>query len=164
MAFVKAAYADFLNQQPTTTELTNTARALTAGTLSRTTFLTTMANSDEWLSAIVTKMYADTLGRAPDAAGLAAWVTASTSPSYGRDKVAYGFYQSTESRMHRVLDLYQALLKRNPTPPAGPTGPHKSSPPATSPSPSTSPPARSTGSALKPGSEQRLRPQPSRQG
>jgi len=132
-----------------------------------------MANSDEWLNAIVTKMYADTLDRAPDAAGLAgwttlirnktftvadvasrfyssdeyylyhaggtptswvtalytkllnrapdpaglaAWVTYTTSPSYGRDKVAYGFYQSTESRMHRVLNLYQALLKRNPDP------------------------------------------------
>ena len=170
-AFVKAAYQDFLGRQPTADELAAKSTALANGSLTRPAFLSTMANSDEWLNAIVTKMYADTLGRAPDAAGLAgwvallrnktfsvadvasrfyssdeyylyhaggtptswvtalytkllnrapdaaglaAWVTHTTDPSYGRDKVAYGFYQSTESRMHRVLDLYQALLKRNP--------------------------------------------------
>jgi len=36
------------------------------------------------------------------------------SPTYGRDKVAYDFYQSTESRMHRVQNLYEVLLKREP--------------------------------------------------
>ena len=170
-AFVKAAYQDFLGRQPTADELAAKSTALANGSLTRPAFLSTMANSDEWLNAIVTKMYADTLGRAPDAAGLAgwvallrnktfsvadvasrfyssdeyylyhaggtptswvtalytklltrapdaaglaAWVSHTTDPSYGRDKVAYGFYQSTESRMHRVLDLYQALLKRNP--------------------------------------------------
>ncbi|HEY8662727.1 MAG TPA: DUF4214 domain-containing protein [Propionibacteriaceae bacterium] len=171
--FVQAAYQDFIGAPPTAADLTVDSLALQDGTMTKTEFLTAMANSDEWLNAIVTKMYADTLGRAPDAAGLAgwttlirnktftvadvasrfyssdeyylyhaggtptswvttlytkllnrapdaaglaAWVTATTSPSYGRDKVAYGFYQSPESRMHRVLDLYQALLKRNPDP------------------------------------------------
>jgi len=171
--FVQAAYQDFIGTPPSAADLTMASLMLQNGTMTKTAFLTAMANSDEWLNAIVTKMYADTLDRAPDAAGLAgwttlirnktftvadvasrfyssdeyylyhaggtptswvtalytkllnrapdpaglaAWVTYTTSPSYGRDKVAYGFYQSTESRMHRVLNLYQALLKRNPDP------------------------------------------------
>jgi len=171
--FVKAAYQDFLNRQPTATELSTKSTALSNGTLTKNAFLTTMANSDEWLSTIVTKMYQDTLGRAPDAAGLTywtglirnrtfsvaevasrlyssdeyylyhagatptTWVTAlyhallsrapdtaglqqwvayTNSPSFGRNRVAFEFYQSTESRLKRVDALYQALLGRGPDP------------------------------------------------
>ena len=170
-AFLKAAYQDFLGRQPTPAELSQTSVALSGGKVSTATVLSGLANSDEWLSAIVTKMYADTLGRSPDANGLATWVdwlrsgrfsvaqtaalfysspeyfqfhagntsqtwvaalytkllgrdgdaagvthwvTLTDSPTYGRDKVAYDFYQSTESRMHRVQNLYEVLLKREP--------------------------------------------------
>jgi hypothetical protein len=171
VSFVKAACQDFLGRAPSATELAAKAGALTAGTLSKEAFLSTMANSDEWLNAIVTKMYLDTLGRAPDAAGLAgwtgflrnktftvadvasrfyasdeyylyhaggtptlwvtalyqkllnrapdaaglsAWVSATTSPAWGRTKVAFEFYQSLESRLKRVDALYQVLLGRGP--------------------------------------------------
>ena len=170
-SFVKAAYQDFLGRAPSATELAAKAGALTAGTLSKEAFLSSMANSDEWLNAIVTKMYLDTLGRAPDAAGLAgwttflrnktftvadvasrfyasdeyylyhaggtptswvtalyqkllnrapdaaglaAWVANTTSPAWGRARVAFEFYQSLESRLKRVDALYQVLLGRGP--------------------------------------------------
>jgi len=54
------------------------------------------------------------LNRAPDAAGLSAWVSATTSPAWGRTKVAFEFYQSLESRLKRVDALYQVLLGRGP--------------------------------------------------
>jgi hypothetical protein len=171
--FVKAAYQDFLGRAPSASELAAKTGPLAAGTLSKQAFLSTMANSDEWLNAIVTKMYADTLGRAPDAAGLAgwtalirnktfsvadvasrfyasdeyylyhaggtptlwvtalyqkllnrapdaaglsAWVAATNSPAWGRPKVAFEFYQSLESRLKRVDALYQVLLGRGPDP------------------------------------------------
>ena len=169
--FVKAAYQDFLGRQPSPSELSAKTTALVAGSLTKESFLTSMANSDEWLNAIVTKMYVDTLGRqpdaaglagwtgflrnktftvadvasrfyasdeyylyhaggtptswvttlyqkllgrSPDAAGLAQWVAYTTSPSWGRTRVAYEFYQSTESRLKRVEALYQVLLGREP--------------------------------------------------
>jgi hypothetical protein len=171
--FVKAAYQDFLGRAPSASELAAKTGPLAAGTLSKQAFLSTMANSDEWLNAIVTKMYADTLGRtpdaaglagwtamirnktfsvadvasrfyasdeyylyhaggtptlwvtslyqkllnrAPDAAGLSAWVAATNSPAWGRPKVAFEFYQSLESRLKRVDNLYQVLLGRGPDP------------------------------------------------
>jgi Domain of unknown function (DUF4214)/FlgD Ig-like domain len=169
--FIQASYQDFLGRQPSLSNLAQGSVELSRNP--RTNYLTGLANSDEWLTTIITKMYQDTLGRAPDAAGLAgwtalirnrtftvadvasrfyssdeyylyhaggtptSWVTAlytkllnrapdpaglqhwaalTSDPTFGRNKVAYEFYQSTESRMHRVLDLYQALLKRNPDP------------------------------------------------
>jgi hypothetical protein len=171
--FVKAAYQDFLGRAPSASELAAKTGPLAAGTLSKQAFLSTMANSDEWLNAIVTKMYADTLGRAPDAAGLAgwttflrnktltvadvasrfyasdeyylyhaggtptswvtalyqkllnrtpdaaglaAWVANTSSPAWGRARVAFEFYQSLESRLKRVDALYQVLLGRAPDP------------------------------------------------
>ena len=171
VSFVKAAYQDFLGRAPTAVEIAAKAVPLTAGTLSKEAFLTSMANSDEWLNAIVTKMYVDTLGRqpdaaglagwtgfirnetfsvaevasrfyasdeyylyhaggtptswvtalyqkllgrAPDAAGLAQWVAYTSSPAWGRTKVAFEFYQSLESRLKRVDALYQVLLGRGP--------------------------------------------------
>jgi len=169
--FVQASYQDFLGRAPSQYELTFQTSALSTGNVTKSGYLLSLANSPEWLNAIVTKMYTDTLGRAPDAAGLAywtglirnktfsvadvasrfyasdeyylyhaggtptSWVTSlytkllSRSPDaaglqywvgltnqkgYGRDKVAYDLYQSTESRMLRVTALYQTLLKRDP--------------------------------------------------
>lgn len=170
-AFVKAAYKNFLGREATAAEVTTTSQALANKTLSKQSFLSGLANSTEWLSSIVTKMYADTLGRtpdqagldawvgwlrsgrftvaqaaslfyasdeyyqfhagntptswvtmlysqllrrAPDAAGLAYWAGLTTDPTFGRSRVAYEFYQSTESRLRRVQALYLALLKREP--------------------------------------------------
>jgi Domain of unknown function (DUF4214) len=62
----------------------------------------------------VTSLYQKLLNRAPDAAGLSAWVANTTSPAWGRTRVAYEFYQSTESRLKRVEALYLSLLGREP--------------------------------------------------
>jgi hypothetical protein len=170
--FIKASYSDFLGRQPSAGEVQAQASALYNGT-SRTAYLRGLANSDAWLNAIVTKMYMDTLGRQPDATGLANWVNAlraktltvaqAASQFYSSDEfyqnlggnsketwikalyskllnrgadpqglaywlgrtgdtwatrtpVAYDFYQSVESRQHRVTDLYQALLQRGTDP------------------------------------------------
>jgi hypothetical protein len=172
-SFVKATYQDILGRSPSEAELVTQSANLGSSTVLTTPYLETMANSDEWLTTIATKMFQDTLGRAPDAAGLAfwtglirnktftvadvasrfyasdeyylyhaggtptSWVTAlysklfgrapdaaglqywvklTSDPSYGRNKVAYNFYQSLESRLKRVQALYQALLHREPDP------------------------------------------------
>jgi hypothetical protein len=169
--FIKASYQDFLGRTPTVAEITFQNNALTTGKVTKLDYLTSLANSNEWLSTIVTKMYVDTLGRQPDSAGLAgwtgfirnktftvadvasrfyssdeyytlhaggtpsAWVTSlyakllnrtpdpgglqfwidhTNDPSWGRDKVAYNFYQSEESRRDRVQAMYEVLLNRGP--------------------------------------------------
>jgi hypothetical protein len=66
--------------------------------------------STSWVTALYTKL----LSRDPDAAGLTFWAAKASDPNFGKSRVAYEFYQSTESRLHRVLNLYQALLARDP--------------------------------------------------
>jgi len=58
----------------------------------------------------VTALYQKLLNRAPDAAGLSAWVSATTSPGVGSYEVAFEFYQSLESRLKRVDALYQVVV------------------------------------------------------
>lgn len=67
-------------------------------------------------STWVTSLYQKLLNREPDALGLAHWIALTNDPAYGRARVAYDFYQTAESRMHRVQALYQALLQRDPDP------------------------------------------------
>jgi alpha-tubulin suppressor-like RCC1 family protein len=62
----------------------------------------------------VTLLYQKLLSRAPDAAGLAGWVSFTNDARYGKSWVAYQFFQSLESRLLRVQGLYQALLYRGP--------------------------------------------------
>jgi hypothetical protein len=62
----------------------------------------------------VTLLYQKLLNRAPDAAGLAGWVSFTNDARYGKSWVAYQFFQSLESRLLRVQGLYQALLYRGP--------------------------------------------------
>jgi hypothetical protein len=168
-SFVNASYEDFLGRLPAAAEVAFQSNALMTGVVSRADYLASLSRSDEWLSAIVTKMYLDTLSRTPDAGGLSGWVSwlregrftvaetasrfyasdeyfavaaaGSTSAwvtllyqrllnrdpdsaglpfwiantdKYGRDWVAYNFYQSEESRLRRVENIYQALLYREP--------------------------------------------------
>ena len=169
--FIKASYQDFLGRAPSDAEFTSQNIALSTGKATKVGYLTSLANSDEWLSTIVTKMYADTLGRNPDPEGLAFWINLlrtktftvaevaarfyssdeyytlhaganttswvtnlyakllnrtpdpgglqfwinhTSDPSWGRDKVAYNFYQSEESRRDRVQAMYEVLLNRGP--------------------------------------------------
>jgi hypothetical protein len=123
-AFVKASYQDFLGRQPTASELSAKSNALASGTVSTDSYLKTLSTSDEWLTAIVTKMYADTLHRAPDPAGLAEWVRVLRSGQWSVAQVASFFYASDEyfkddahsSTSEWVTLLYQKLLNRNPDP------------------------------------------------
>ncbi len=123
-AFVKASYQDFLGRQPTPSELATQSSLLSSQTLSTSSYLNTLSRSDEWLSAIVTKMYNDTLQRDPDPVGLAGWVTALRTNQWTVAQVASFFYASDEyykdhagaSPSSWVTLLYQKLLHRDPDP------------------------------------------------
>lgn len=52
--------------------------------------------------------------RTPDPGGLQFWINHTNDPSWGRDKVAYNFYQSEEARKDRVQAMYHVLLNREP--------------------------------------------------
>ena len=119
-AFVKASYQDFLGRQPSIGELSIQSTALSQGRVSVADYLTSLSRSDEWLSAIVTKMYADTLHRSPDPAGLAGWVKALRTNQWSVAQVASFFYASDEyfknyaesSAQTWVAGLYLKLLNR----------------------------------------------------
>ncbi|QYG93659.1 DUF4214 domain-containing protein [Iamia sp. SCSIO 61187] len=82
-AFVAAAHADLLGRPPTGDESTREVARLPRGG-TRAQLLARLTTSDEWLGAIVTDLYADTLGREPDAEGLAFWVGALRSGLHRR--------------------------------------------------------------------------------
>lgn len=119
-AFATAAHHDFLGRAPTDDELARMVNLLDSGA-TRGTVLGGLTTSDEWLGAIVTGFYRDTLGRAPDAAGLAYWVGALRSRRFTVAQVAASFYASAEYRRRSgsveawVDDLYRAILGRSPS-------------------------------------------------
>jgi hypothetical protein len=122
-ALVRAAYNDFLGRAPTAEQLQVTAENLANGTWTRSAVLNGLATSDEWLSVIVTRMYRDTLGRAPDAAGLTYWVGLLRTRQFTVAQVASLFYASPEyyerkqsSPTDWVTSLYAELLGRAPDP------------------------------------------------
>ncbi len=61
-----------------------------------------------WVSDLYTKL----LGRSEDSAGGSYWVD--RTAGVGRERVAFAFYQSQESRRDRVAHLYEKLLRREP--------------------------------------------------
>ena len=121
-AFVVAAYEDFLGRTPSPEEVAFQTHAIVTGLTTREGFLRSLAMSNEWLSAIVTVMYADTLGRAPDAAGLATWVGWLQTGRFNVAQVAALFYSSDEfylglgggTAQSWVTTLYHDLLGREP--------------------------------------------------
>ncbi len=123
-SFITASFVDFLGRQPTAAEVNAYVKAVWTNTMSRTTYLSTLANSSEWLSVIVRKMYLDTLGREPDPAGLATWVDWIRSGRFTVAQAASLFYSSQEfylgagqnDREVWVGRLYAKLLGRSPDP------------------------------------------------
>lgn len=115
VSFVKAAYQDLLGRAPSDDEVVQQAGLLDVGG-TRAALLSDLTSSDEWLGAIVTGFYEDTLGRDPDAAGLEYWVGALRSGRYSVAEVAASFYASAEYRVGTneewVADLYEAILGR----------------------------------------------------
>jgi virginiamycin B lyase len=120
-AFVRAAYQDFIARPPTGPELDTWVPYLRSGG-SRGTLVTQLAASPEWVSAIVTRFYTDTLGRTPDAGGLAYWDRLITSKHMTVAQVASQLYASDEYFTHFgggtprtwVSDLYTKILRRSP--------------------------------------------------
>jgi ribosomal protein L13 len=64
-------------------------------------------------TSYVTSLYHNVLGRAPDAAGLASWVSLINS-GVSYQAVATGFWQSPEHRALEVTSYYQVFLNRAP--------------------------------------------------
>lgn len=118
-AFVMAAYEDFLGRRPTADELAAAAVGLGRGG-PKTAFLTELSTSSEWITAVLTRFYLDTLGRPPDAGGLAYWrgqlksgkrsVADVGAQLYASDEYFRGFGGSNLEQW--VRDLYSKILGR----------------------------------------------------
>lgn len=117
--FVEALSLDFLDRPATEDEVARGARRLASGT-SRAQIVADFAESDEWVSALVTGFYASTLDRDPDDAGLRHWIAeiaAGATPA----AVAAHFYASPEYYVRSgdtdrawISDLYREILLREP--------------------------------------------------
>jgi hypothetical protein len=121
-AIVTKMYQDTLGRAPDAAGLKSWVSWLRTGRFTVAQAASLFYASDEYYlyhaggtpTSWVTALYTKILSRDPDPAGLQYWVGKSTDPGFGKGRVAYEFYQSTESRLHRVLNLYQALLARDP--------------------------------------------------
>ncbi|HEX7132794.1 MAG TPA: DUF4214 domain-containing protein, partial [Iamia sp.] len=96
-SFVRAAHEDFLDRAATEAEVVQQAGYLDVGG-TKAVLLSRLTSSDEWLGAIVTGFYVETLGREPDAEGLAFWVGALRSGRFTVAEVAASFYAAPEFR------------------------------------------------------------------
>ncbi len=118
--FVEALYADFVGRAPTNEEVLTWVTRLDVGA-SRYQVATALSRTDTWIRSVVTRYYRDTLGREPDAAGLAGWVRAAQSGT-PIASIASCFYGSDEylaviargDRTAWLTDLYDKLLFRSP--------------------------------------------------
>lgn len=119
--YVSALYQDFLGRPATAAEQDHWAGRLVRRELSRYQLTTILSSTDEWVGVVVTRFYRDTLGREPDAAGLAGWVRAIRGGTPVA-QVASAFYASPEYYQRIgggndrawVSDLYRKLLLREP--------------------------------------------------
>lgn len=121
--FVRAAYEDFLDRAPTPSELGQRSSAIDAGTLTRGSLVRELARTPEYVSVLVRRFYADTLGRPGDAAGIAYWVDELRSGRRSVAEVAGSFYASREyfvraggSNQAWITDLYDVFFDRPPSP------------------------------------------------
>ncbi len=122
-SFATAARTDFLGAAPTEPRAEADTVALDAG-LARSTYLTRLSTSDEWLAAVVDQMYQDTLGRPGDPSGTAFWinqlrtgrrtVAQAAASFYASDEYYRGFGGGTDRTW--VADLYPKLLGRTADP------------------------------------------------
>jgi len=117
---VTKMYADTLHRTPDPAGLADWVSWIRSGRFTVAETAARFYSSDEYYSQFagnspaswVTQLYQKLLNRQPDAGGLSFWI-ANTS-KYGRDWVAYNFYQSQETRMLRVEVMYRTLLNREP--------------------------------------------------
>ncbi|HMJ76460.1 MAG TPA: DUF4214 domain-containing protein, partial [Iamia sp.] len=95
--FVRAAYQDFLDRQPTPTELSQRATALDGATLTRASLVRQLSLSPEYVTALVQRFYLETLGRPGGPAGVAFWVDQLRTGHKTVAEVAGSFYASEEN-------------------------------------------------------------------
>lgn len=119
-AFEVSAYVDFLGRWPTYSELL-AAPASFGSASSRGVFVVGLARSSEWTSAIVQRLYLDTLGRTGDPTGVTYWSGLLRSGQLSVAAVAAHLYGSTEYYVgigggtddSWVADLYEKILLRH---------------------------------------------------
>lgn len=119
-SFVVAAYADFLERQPTEVELAAAVARVGTSAPARAALLRQLAASDEWIGRLVDRFFTDTLGRPADPGGRAYWTGQLRTGRRTVAQVAAAFYASDEYYVHLgggtpgtwVDDLYQKLLHR----------------------------------------------------
>ena len=119
-AIVTKMYRDTLNRDPDPNGLADWVSWLRSGRFtvaqaaslfySSSEYFTVTAHGDT--STWVQLLYQKLLTRTADSAGLPFWIA--NAGTYGKDWVAYNFYQSQETRMRRVEVIYQTLLFREP--------------------------------------------------
>lgn len=120
--FVRAAHRDFLGREPSAAELATAVAAIDSGRQSRSEFVATLSSSEEWVGAVVRKMYKDTLGREGEPAGVAFWSKRIRTNRLTVAAVAANLYASSEyfngigegSSETWIRDLYAKLLNRTP--------------------------------------------------
>lgn len=119
-SFVTAALTDFLLTEPTDQQVgTGVSQLAQQG---KGAYLRNLSRSDAWLTAVVNKLYQDTLGRDADAAGRTFWVGELRRGRRSVASVAAQFYASGEyfrgigggTVSSWIDDLYQKILLRTP--------------------------------------------------
>lgn len=124
-SFVIAAYNDYIQRDPTGSELAAGVSSVGDVTVStnRANFVKGLANSEKYLGAFVNKLYLDTLGRAGDSGGLAFWADKLRTKAQTPAQVSANFYASAEyfngfgagDFATWVKDLYTKVLHRTAT-------------------------------------------------
>jgi hypothetical protein len=120
--FVRAAFQDFIGRQPDPKELSNHATRLDIGQQTRATLVRGLAGSEAYVTTLVQRFYADTLGRPGDAGGVAYWVDELRSGRKTVAQVAGSFYASPEYFVRAgntnaawITDLYDVFFERAPS-------------------------------------------------
>jgi Tol biopolymer transport system component len=119
--FVDAAVRDLLGRPSTAADRARWVPALDAGQ-SQAAFASTVARTPEWASVVVTDLYAQVFGRAPDPGGLTYWSAqlAGGTPTAVLAGLLYGspeFFTSAGSTNATYVDeLYLNILRRLPDP------------------------------------------------
>ena len=119
---MRAAYQDFLDRQPDVKELSNHAGTIDSGNGTRASLVRSLARSPEYVTALVQRFYADTLGRPGDPGGVAFWVDQLRTGRKTVAQVAGSFYASPEyygraggTDRAWITDLYGVFFDRAPT-------------------------------------------------
>lgn len=119
--FVRAAYQDFLGHQPDPKELSLHATLIDGGHATRASLVRSLSRSTSYVTTLVQRFYADTLGRPGDPDGVAFWVDQLRTGRRTIAQVAGSFYASPEyfgrwnNTSDWVDDLYEVFFGRGPS-------------------------------------------------